>query len=113
MAMHTVIGGVAGASGAAGAGLLATAGAVSHDTMLLLIPAAISSLAALVGATIAVVSFLRHKQDSAEVVEKAAQLAAQATKISLASARALAEHQDHDDQRFDRLESIVRGHRRH
>lgn len=85
MAVHTILGGASLAAAAAGGGLMASAQAVSHDTALLLIPAAISSVAGLVGAAVAVISYLRHRND----------------------ASALDLHEAHDDERFDELRDLI------
>lgn len=69
MAFHTVIGSASGAAAAASWGLFAAAGAAPHDptTVLLLIPAIISSFAAVIGTFIAIASFLRHRGDGDEL----------------------------------------------
>jgi hypothetical protein len=96
LAIHTIIGGAAMAAGSASVGMFATARTVMPDTWLLLVPTAISALAACTGAAVAVVSYLRHRKDVNEAKQ------------------ALADHQEHDNVRFDEIERLVRsGHRRH
>lgn len=73
MAFHTVVGGASGAAAFAGWGLFATAAssAAPHDptTVLLLVPAIISSFAAVIGAGTALVSFVRHRNDQDELTK--------------------------------------------